>query len=235
MRAVQEVGVRSVALGAHIRRLRGELGLSLVSVGKLAAFSKSSLQRIELGERVVTPDEVAQLETSLGLGGRLAVEYYREVLAARNLTPRPLWVHAFPASWSGTVWAHIRPPVGTREVSVSLAWGSWSRTCDAQTPDDAITVVFGKGSDGESIPISVSVEPECSVHFGFGPPVSAKFLDVNDGWEYNANESEALRRVGAAFQAMLRRRGRSIADLAELLGTSEHEVRTVLQLIERNE
>ena len=231
---MRAIGIRSVALGAHIRHLRGELGLSLVAAGKLAAFSKSSLQRMERGERDVTPEEVAQLEVALGLGGRLSGEYYREVLAyaAEHLKPAALWIHAYPAKWAGTVWASICTSAEVRRVRASIVWGSWSRPVEVEVSGQPLTLVFGKGSDGESIPLALTVEPDCVVSFGFGPPVTDAFLDINEGWIYGANESEALRRVGASFHHMLSRQGRTIADLAELLGASEQELRAVLQLIE---
>lgn len=226
----------SVEMGAQIRRLREEMGLSLAAASKLILISKSSFHRTEIGERDVTPEDVALLETKLGLGGRLAVEYHREVLeyAAKHLQPAPLWVHAFPGNWAGTVWVQLRPRAKARDVRASILWGSWSRTVEADVIGHPLTVVFGKGSDGESIPLSISVEPNCAVSFGFGPPVVDDFLDINDGWTYGANEAEALKRVGAAFQTLLKRSGRTIDDLAAVLGTSVHELQMVLQLVEDN-
>lgn len=226
--------MQSVELGAHIRRLREGKGLSLVAAGRRAAISKSTLHRTETGGRAVTPDEVASLETALGLGGGLAVEFHRLALdeAVRNLQPGPLWVHAYPAGWAGTVWVHIRPRARSRQVRASILWGSWSRVVTSPVPEGVLTLVFGKGSDGQSVPLSMTVDPDCTVIFGFGPPISDGVLDVNDEWTYEGGTEEAFRRVGAAFQHLLRRSGRTIEDLANVLGASVHEVRAVLQLVD---
>jgi hypothetical protein len=92
--------------------------------------------------------------------------------------------HEWAAASSGPVWVVVDPP-DDRDRTVTFRWGPWrQRTVVA----DGETVAFGLTKSatarGESVAVSVTVEPAAAVSFGVGPaPAGLPEVDLDGGWD----------------------------------------------------
>ncbi|MBV9315797.1 MAG: helix-turn-helix domain-containing protein [Pseudonocardia sp.] len=60
------------AVGAELRRLRTERGLSLAALSRQLHYSKGYLSKIETGDKLMTPEVARAADDALGTGGALA-------------------------------------------------------------------------------------------------------------------------------------------------------------------
>jgi hypothetical protein len=88
--------------------------------------------------------------------------------------------HEFPADYAGPVWVTV-DAVDATAHTVTIAWGSRERRI-VHEDAEPVTYVFTKappGPGGESVPTTVTVEPDAVVTFGNGPAPPADAVDVN--------------------------------------------------------
>lgn len=83
---------RSRAVGSEVRRLRTSAQLSLVDLANRTGFSKSTLARIETGERVASDTELAVLLGALGV----PAESRNELLDMTREAQRANWIATGP-------------------------------------------------------------------------------------------------------------------------------------------
>jgi hypothetical protein len=93
------------------------------------------------------------------------------------------WTYTYPADYTGTVWIQVAPSPENRNMTHLLVtrWGPWMKWVYlAFNGSQSATLVFTKRYN-DGVPLTVTVDPGCSVSFGLGRP-GGSVLDYDDGW-----------------------------------------------------
>lgn len=194
-------------------------------------MSKSVLSRLELSQQVVSLEQLVQMDRAWHKEGTL-VSLGQQLLGM----PEPLagtessvWMHNFPAAWSGPVWELVRPtptspPADTYDVQ--MKWGAWDRSTSVEP---STTLEHGKGDDGASYTMTLLIDPPAHVVFGIGtPPPSWPVQRVNDQWQFVGDERPVIERFQARMRQIFALSGRTPEELAEFLNLPTDAVLYIL-------
>lgn len=216
---IRDTEGRNRLLGETIRAARQPV--SMREAARLAHVSKSVLSRLELGQQLVTLDQLVHFDSAWGKNGSLVTEGqqllgFPEPVAR---TESPVWTHNFPAAWGGPVWELVRPtltaPAGRR--TVTLTWGPWRKSVVVDLTSGVI-LLHSKGDDGESWPLDLSVEPAAHVVFGLGMPSTQwAIMNINPDWTYKGPAGRLIREFQSKAREIFARTGRSVEETAEFL------------------
>jgi hypothetical protein len=98
---------------------------------------------------------------------------------------KQVWDFNHPEEYVGAIWIKMRalPEYSGRRHSFTIKWGPWTRGgSQVLLHDRAIALVHSKGNDGLSLPIRMTVDPECNISFGQGNPGPIYCKDLNPWW-----------------------------------------------------
>lgn len=196
---------------------------------RLAHVSKSVLSRLELGQQLVTLDQLVQFDRAWGKNGSLINEGQQLLGFPEPLpqTESSFWTHNFPAAWGGPVWELVRstPTAPDGQRAVTFTWGPWRKTVLVDLTDGAI-LLHSKGDDGESWPLDLSVEPAAHVVFGIGMPSTQWTIrNINPDWTYTGPAGRLLKEFQSKAREIFARTGRSIEETAEFLHVPPDTIR----------
>jgi transcriptional regulator with XRE-family HTH domain len=230
---IRDSDSRSSLLGETIRGAR--LPLSGREAARRAHLSSSVLSRLELGRQVVTLDQLVALDRAWNKDGTLVTLGQQLLGQPEPLTgsQRGLWTHNFPAGWSGPVWELVRQTPDSpkaEEHRVEMRWGSWCQSLSIALGRGAI-LLHGKGDDGMSFTLEVSVDPPADVAFGIGaPPPQWPIMNINEGWHYVGSAGRLIDQLQSKAREILATTGRSVEELAAFLNLPVETLRLGLGL-----
>jgi transcriptional regulator with XRE-family HTH domain len=224
---------RRALLGETIRAAR--LPMSGREAARRAHLSRSVLSRLELGQQPLTIDHLVTLDRAWNKDGTL-VTLGQQLLGQ----PEPLsgsqsglWTHNFPAAWSGPVWELVRQTPDSPESEehrVDMRWGPWCQSVSLTLGRGAI-LLHGKGDDGMSFTLEVSVDPPAHVAFGIGaPPTRWPVTNINADWRYVGSAGPLIDQLQSKAREVFATTGRSVEELAAFLNLPIETLRLLLGL-----
>lgn len=173
--------------GHAVRERRQLAGLSLVAASKAAMMTKSTLQRVEMGQSDLRLPDVALLDAAVRADGELSALHQ-----SLHRAPRPplhsvhrnvrAAGHRWPADWSRLVWLYVRPHQPGVVCHIELAWGPW-RFRHSWDGREALFQDL-KAQDDVSVPLQATVTEPSDLVFGAGELrfPAERIVDLRSRW-----------------------------------------------------